>query len=378
MKVPIDPEQLWLGAFIGAQVLIVVFCLIRANAYGERALLLHAAAALLGVLAVQSLLGGWFHPRAVFLMVLAAAGLQLLELVTHAGSLRTPRRLLLATSAVVLPLLALLSLGAAWALSVGIVLWAAAVLVLMARAWPQSQPWMRWMLPGLVALVLASASMDWAHASEDLGPALPFAGLLALWAATVYLATGWRGRIVAQTRARVNARNTVDPLTGLATPLVLVERVHAARNLIERYGHPSVLLLVHIENLGAIADEFGLETAESAVLAAANRVRESLRPGDVAARLTHARLAVLAEGVAPAEAAANVASRILVAGLKEPLPAAPSEFLRFRIVLGAVPLEQVPGKLLLHRMGARLDQELEAPSERRIVTMTHEELLPAA
>ena len=43
----IDPAQLWLGACVGAQVLVVVFCVIKANAYRERALLLHAAAAVL-------------------------------------------------------------------------------------------------------------------------------------------------------------------------------------------------------------------------------------------------------------------------------------------------------------------------------------------
>jgi hypothetical protein len=112
------------------------------------------------------------------------------------------------------------------------------------------------------------------------------------------------------------------------------------------------------------------------VLAAASRVRESLlRGGDVAARLAHARIGVLAEGVAPGQAASAVAGRILVAGLKDPLPALRAEFLRFRIVLAAVPGEDVAPKLLLQRLNARLDQEVQAASERRIVTLSQEELL---
>ncbi|RYY56605.1 MAG: GGDEF domain-containing protein, partial [Comamonadaceae bacterium] len=196
------------------------------------------------------------------------------------------------------------------------------------------------------------------------------------WSACVYLATGWRGRIHGETRARLQARNTVDPLTGLATPLVLNERVEAARQLTRRYGHPSALMLVHIENLPALAQEFGPEAAESALLAAAERVREALlRDGDVVARLNHARMGVLAEGVAAGEAASTVASRILVAGLKEPLSAVRAEFLHFRIVLCSVPVDGLPPKQLLHRLASRLDHELRGGSERRIVTLSNEELL---
>jgi hypothetical protein len=105
-------------------------------------------------------------------------------------------------------------------------------------------------------------------------------------------------------------------------------------------------------------------------------VRDALlRDGDVAARVTHSRIGVLAEGVATGEASATVAGRILVAGLKEPLAAVPAEFLRFRIVLAAVPTEDVAPKVLLQRLNGRLDQEVQGASERRIVTLTQEELL---
>ena len=376
MTQTIDPEQLWLGGFVGAQVMVFLFCLVKSGAYRERALLLLAAATLMGVIAVQASAGRQpYLPATVFLLLLALAGLQLLDLVSHAGALRTARRALLVTSAVLLPVLAAASVASFWFTGLGVAAWVAAVLLLLVRAWPQSQPWVRWLLPAVAALVGASAALGWVVLGRDEDARLPLAALLTAWSACTYLATGWRGRIFGETRARINARNTVDPLTGLATPLVLAERVHAARNLIRRYGHPSVLLLVHIENLGRLAEEFGPEAAESAVLAAANRVREALRDGDVAARLAHSRIAVLAEGLSVAEAAANLASRILVAGLKEPLAAVPAEFLRFRIVQAQVPADDVPAKLLIHRLGARLDQELQAPSERRILSVTQEELL---
>ena len=69
-----------------------------------------------------------------------------------------------------------------------------------------------------------------------------------------------------------------------------------------------------------------------------------------------------------------MATRILVAGLKEPLAAARAEYLRFRIVLGAVPVDDTPPRELLYKLNLRMDEELRAGSERRIVTVAQEEL----
>lgn len=373
----IDPAHLWLGAFVGAQVLLVFLCVIKANAYHERAYLLHAAATLMAVVAVETLVGRHVMlPPAVLLLVPALAGLQLLDLLSHAGGLRQARRWILGASALALPVLAVLSAVTPWAMPAGIALWTAVVVLALVPAWRQSQPWIWWLPPGLAALPLASFHVAARSAPFDTDDAVLLGALLTAWSACTYVATGWRGRILGETRARLQARNTVDPLTGLATPLVLIERVHAARHLTRRYGHPSVLMVVNVDNLAALAEEFGLEAAESAVLAAASRVRESLlRDGDVAARLAHARIGVLAEGVALGHAAATVAGRILVAGLKDPLPNVKAEFLRFRIVMAQVPAEDLPAKVLLQRLNARLDQEVQGGSERRIVALTRDELL---
>jgi GGDEF domain-containing protein len=257
----------------------------------------------------------------------------------------------------------------------GLAAWTAVTGLILLRAWPQSRPWAWCLLPGQLALAWGAGWFGWRTLDSEPDSALPLAGLLCLWSAAVFLATTWRGRIFSETRLRVDARNTVDPLTGLSMPLIFSDRVHAVRSLIKRYGHPSVLLLVHIENLDFLSAEFGPEVAESAVLVAANRIREALRDGDVAARLSHSRIAVLAEGISLAEGSADTASRILVAGLKEPLPNALTEFLHFRIVLAAVPVNEMPAKALLHRLSARMDEQLRVPSERRIVTLTTDELL---
>jgi diguanylate cyclase (GGDEF)-like protein len=376
---PSSPESLVaLGAFAGAQVLVVCFSVIVANTYRERALLLHGAATMLAVLAVQTLVGGQpFLAEAALLVVLAVDGMQLRDLMSHAGALRQPRRWLVGTSVGLLPVLAVATALGHWHLLLpGLAAWLTVVVVIMLRAWPQSQPWARWLVAAQLALAVGAGWLGWRSLDATPDPALPLSGLLTLWAACGFLACSWRSRIFSETRVRIDARNTVDPLTGLSTPLIFYERVRAVRNLIVRYGHPSVVLLVHIENLPQLAAEFGPEAAESALLAAANRIRQSLRDGDVAARLSHSRIGVLVEGMSLAEGTANVASRILVAGLKEPLPAAPTEFLHFRIVLALVPVDDVPARSLLQRLATRMDEQLKAPTERRIVTLSAEELLP--
>jgi len=373
-----DPDALVvLGAFLGAQVLVVCLAVIIANAYRERALLFHAAATVVAILTLQLHTGAHAGLAPVpLLLVLGFAGLHLRDVVNHAGALRRPRRWLVGVSLGLLPLLALVSAlpDRPQLLLPGLAVWAVAVGVVLLRAWPQSQPWAAWLVAGLVALAGACILAGWQAIDGEQAGTLALAALLTSWSACVYLATVWRSRLFGETRVRLDARSTVDPLTGLSTMLVFNERVRAARSLIKRYGHPSVLLLVHIENLDRLAHEFGPEVAESAVLVAANRIREAIGDGGVAARLSHARIAVLAEGASVAEATSTVASRILVAGLKQPLPTAPTEFLHFRVVLAAVPVADVPGKAVLQQMGGHMDAHLADPPERRIHVLSTDAL----
>ncbi|AEG93661.1 regulator protein (GGDEF domain), membrane protein-like protein [Ramlibacter tataouinensis TTB310] len=375
-----EPVQ-WvaLGVFAGALVLLVCLSVVLANVYRERPLLLHAAATTLGVLALQLYVGGQRDvAQAALVLLLAVAGLQLRDLTHHVGALRGLRPWLLGICIAVLPALALAMGAMGWELW----LWPPALaaaggmsLLMLLRAWRQSRPWIWWLAAGLAALAAAAGEAAWHGADMGRGTeVLTLGGWLALWSALVFLATLWRSRLFGENRVRSDARNRQDPLTGLATPLVLAERVNAARLMMKRYRHPSVLLLVHIEDLSRLATELGSEVAGSAVVEAAARIRGAMGDGDVAARLGPVRIAVLAEGASVPEATANIASRILVAGLKEPLRMALTEFLRFRIVLCAVPVEDVPAATLLQRLSSRMDEQLVAGGERRIHALAPEEL----
>ena len=365
-----------LSLLAGAQVMVVCFSVVMANAYRERALLLHAGATTLGVIATGVLVGGKPVLAQVSLLVLLAlAGLQVRELVSNAGAVRNPRRWLTMLCIGVLPAAAVATAATGFNMLLpGVAAWSAVTMVLLLRGWPQSRPWVVWLAASCAALAAGVGWLGWRSLDNVPDPALPLAACLTVWAALTHLSTVWRSRILSETRVRMDARTTVDPLTGLAAPLVFYERVHAVRNLMRRYGHPSVLLLAHIENLHSLYSQFGPEVAESAVLEAANRIRQALGDGDVAARLSHSRIGMLCEGVGLAEGAANFASRILVAGLKQPLPAAPTEFLQFRMVMALVPVTDVAPKGVLQRMSDCLDAQVREGGERRIVTLGAEQL----
>src|SRR6185369_2673902 len=217
---PAGPEELVaLGVCAGVQVLVVCFSVIFANDYRERAMLLLGAATMMGVLAVQTLVGG--HPflaEAAVLLVLAVDGMQLRDLVSHAGALRQPRRWLVAVSVAVLPALALAGYLGRWHLLLpALAIWMSAVVVIMIRAWPQSQPWARWLVPGQLALAAGAGWLGWRSLDAEPDPALPLSALLSLWSVALFLANSWRSRIFSETRVRIDARTTIDPLTGLST-----------------------------------------------------------------------------------------------------------------------------------------------------------------
>ena len=373
-----DPSEhlVALNLLVGAQVMVVCFSVVMANAYRERALLLHAGATILGVIAAAVLVAG--RPalaQVALLLLMAFAGLQVRDMVSHAGAVRNPRLWLTVLCVGVLPAAALVTAVTGFNMLLpGVAAWTAVTLLLLLRAWPQSQPWVMWLAGSCAALAGGIGWLGWRSLDAVPDPALPLAACLTAWTALTHLTTVWRSRILSETRVRMDARNTVDPLTGLAAPLVFYERVRAVRNLMRRYGHPSVLLLAHIENLHQLNSQYGPEVAESAVLVAANRIRQTLTDGDVAARLSHSRIGMLCEGVGLAEGAANFASRILVAGLKDPLPAAPTEFLQFRMVMALVPVTDVTPKSVMQRMSDCLDTQVREAGERRIVTLGDDQL----
>lgn len=358
-----------LGVFTGAQLLLVVMSLLIANAYDERGLRVHAVAVALGVAAVHLQRGphaALAGPALLVLMALSAWHLR--HLTSHVGSLKQAARWMDAAAGVLAVLAAAdAALDGPLLLATGAAVLLALDAVVVSRAWSQSLPWALWVVAGQGALLLAGLWIALPHPADAQG--LPLAALLTFWAMALYLASVWRSRMFGERRWRQAAERLQDPLTGLATSLVLVQRLQSARSLMRRYGHPSALLLVHVDELPRIARELGAQKAEAAALEAGLRLRGALGPADIAARVGPWRFAILSEGSSAQEAAANLATRLLTAGLREELHAVEGAFLHFRVVLAELPTTEASGPVLLRQLGERLDTDAGRGRERRIRIM---------
>jgi diguanylate cyclase (GGDEF)-like protein len=98
-----------------------------------------------------------------------------------------------------------------------------------------------------------------------------------------------------------------DPLTGLANRLLFMDRVD--HTLKRRQGN-AVVLFVDLDDFKPINDTYGHEAGDAVLVAAADRLRSSLRAADTAARLGGDEFAVLLVDIAE-EHIGVVADRII-------------------------------------------------------------------
>jgi len=92
-------------------------------------------------------------------------------------------------------------------------------------------------------------------------------------------------RIVDLQRAELERTARMDPLTGLARRDTILERLHIEAAEARRYAHPVALVLVDIDNFGALNHEHGLETGDALLREVALRMRLRTREADALGRV---------------------------------------------------------------------------------------------
>ena len=133
---------------------------------------------------------------------------------------------------------------------------------------------------------------------------------------------------------RAKSLQTIDPLTGLHSPRVLVGRLRQSLMNATRHQQPFAILMVHLVNLGALQNQHGRETGERALVMAAARIRAVARPTDTVARAGDAQFALLMEGPVSALLANDIATKILASGLRPSDELPDAEPLQFHIAIG--------------------------------------------
>ncbi len=144
-------------------------------------------------------------------------------------------------------------------------------------------------------------------------------------------------RRVAQRRslsARASRLGNDDPLTGLRSGKVFLDKLRKSLAAAQRSRQPFALLLVNLANLARLEKTHGRETADRAVVLAAACLRAVAHASDTVARVGDTEFALLIDGPIGLQAANAVATRILSSGLRPTDQLPDAEPLRFHIALG--------------------------------------------
>ena len=213
----------------------------------------------------------------------------------------------------------------------------AASLYLGYQSWNTAGPWRWWLLLGhaaglLLALVFLTGT---AQASKAYWPVVL---MLLLQSPPVYLSLVWRSRLLNESMLRSAAADVTDPLTGLATTPVLIERLLRIMSRSPNIRQPhvsasSALFLIQVQNWQAMLNELGAEFNEKLLLESALRLRRSIGDNDLAARISGGRFAVVAQGLASPGEVSAMATRLVVSGLRIDSPLLPGVELKFRVIV---------------------------------------------
>ncbi|WP_412543300.1 EAL domain-containing protein [Longispora sp. K20-0274] len=102
-----------------------------------------------------------------------------------------------------------------------------------------------------------------------------------------------------------------DPLTGLANRALFAEQVAAAHARSRLTGALAGVILIDLDDFKMVNDTLGHPIGDELLVKVSARLRDVLRPGDVAARLGGDEFAILIEDAADLAAVEKVASRVV-------------------------------------------------------------------
>lgn len=336
-----NPGVFALGIAVGVLGLVLLLSLIVGYAYGERTLL--GLAAYLCLMVVATLLGQRLlvSDELVQRLPLVAgpallAGLQMRLLRNR----QTTVQVKWAMAGVALASLGLLGfyagLGNQGYASAAALAWTGVLLAFSAYLAVQSRdtagPWKWWLLAGHAA-GLAAALWFLAGFAKTSHAQAPAVLMLLLQVPPVYLALVWRSRLLNESRVRSISANVIDPLTGLATSQVLVERLMRVMSRARLGTVSSALFLIEVQNWQGLLNQLGPDANEKMSLEAALRLRRSIGDNDLAARISGGRFAVLAQGLSGVDEINALATRLVVSGLRIDSPQLSGVELQFRVIV---------------------------------------------
>lgn len=385
--------HLVLGATLGFMALLTLLGVFNAWIWRDTVHLYYAVHVLLvglGVMANTGLAGEYLWPRNPWLndilaVVLPAAalgwmGLLVRELVAERGG-RWLSRSLVALAAVAFGLaVGLLLLGRAQLFlpfnlfALGALAWLLAVLSWYAHKRPVVG---LWILAGFATIAAATVL-----------PLLRNLGLLPVTLATQYgVLMAWpleillmlaglhfRSRERRDHRMRLGAMGRTDPLTGLASPRVLQQRLRRLLQPTAGGATAGAVLRVRVGNFEEIRSEFGREFAEAALLRAAACVLRQAREQDVVAREPGGDLVLLMAGEVSRQQASEAGRDIIAAGLKFSVRLPPGVTLSLQVAGDHAPWRTGDPQDVLAALDGLLQEIAAEPGGRKLRMRPHPEV----
>ena len=335
------PGMFPLGVAVGVLGLVMIFSLIIAYAYDERTLLALAAYMALMV-AIPLVLRRLAIAEGLLQQVMLVLG-PTVTAVSQMWLLRD-RRAQTGSKVVMVSMLvssfvliALFCFPNADRLDhVASYVWCALVLVFSVYTMVQHResagPWSWWMFAGsLAGLGVSIAFLSGNVESEQ--TYWPQVLMHLLQVPPIYLSLVWRSRLLNESKLRSLSANVTDPLTGLSTHAVLIERLMRVMSRASKSSTVSALFLIEVQNWHGLVAELGEEFNEKLMLEAALRLRRAIGDNDLAARLSGGRFAVVAQGLLGSAEVSALATRLMVSGLRIDSPLLTGVEFKFRIVV---------------------------------------------
>ena len=363
-----ERDQFLLGAYFGLAALILLGALVNAIAHRDRNFAVLAfyvttlAAGQLAELGLgeQHLWDGWtgWNGIAMFLLpgISSAAGLWFARNVTEPA--RFSRALDLSVWSVIAALLSAAALDTVLALPSSYML--LMVLTLVGIAVAAGLALMVWrhgedrqigliaagLVPLLVSeLVRALAGLELVTVSPQTRDWLLLGGVIGLPLLFYALSLRSSHRREAQLRASALARD--DVLTGIAHERTLLHRLQGAIGRARDLKQHCALLVLKISNFDALADEFGREAADRALVVSASLLRRAATDIDLEARVGDHHFALLLESPTNAENALNRAQELVARGLRPSTALPGGAAVKFHVVVALLPHEQLDAQASL-------------------------------
>ena len=173
----------------------------------------------------------------------------------------------------------------------------------------------------------------------------------------------FRSRERRDNQVRLAALSRVDPLTGVASQRLLLERLDHLLQRHKRDPQIGAVLRVRLANSAAIRTEGGLETVQAALVRAGACATVPALESDTVGRYLDGDFVVLLEGKSSASLVADAAQRIIAQGLRQSRRLPGGVVLQLHVACADASMLKDDAVTLLERVGGVLDEIANHPTK---------------